>query len=159
MTLTICSYSLSVIIVKDQRIFMKNFCLLQCYFPSSLKENEYNLKLHYVLTQTFSISIVRQGQGGTYNHANMSKDLVFQLFFYKGGGHLDMYRPKHIMFNGWGQWELEYALTQTFSFSIVRQGRGNLAIRGYIETFGGVGTAICMDPNIQFFNCVGAWDC
>ena len=61
------------------------------------------------------------------------------------------------------EWELRYVWTQLFSFSIVRQsGNPNFAMHGpnhlVFQLFGRVGTSLCMDPAIQFFNCLGEWE-
>jgi hypothetical protein len=125
--------------------------LLQCNFPSSFKEKEYNLKLEYVLTQTFSISIVRQGEGELELREYVEKRFSFSVgfFFVNGGENLDMHRPKHIFFSMVG------GVGTFFHCSV---GDENLSIRGYIETFGGVGTSLYMDRTIYFFNCSVEWE-
>ena len=91
-------------------------------------------ELGYVLTQTVSFSTVRQGRG-TYLFADISKHL--------------------------GEWELRSVWTQPSTFSIVRQS-GNFVMYGpnhlLFQLCGRVGTSLCMDPTIQFFNCLVEWE-
>jgi hypothetical protein len=60
-----------------------------------------------------------------------------------------------------GEWELRYVWTQPFTFSIVRYS-GNFAVYGTnrlaFQLFGRVGTSLCMDPTIYFFNCLVKWE-
>ena len=83
--------------------------------------------------------------------------LVFQLFG-RVGTSLCM-DPTIQLFNCLVEWELPYVWTQPFSFSIVWQS-GNFAMYGpnhlVFQLFGRVGirTSLCMDPSIQFFNCL-----
>ena len=95
--------------------------MLQCNYPSSFKENEYNLKLEYALTQTFSISIVRQGEGSLELREYVERFSFSVVFFLlRGVGTWICVDTSIFCFNGWGEWEHGYVLTQTFSFSIVR---------------------------------------
>ena len=91
-------------------------------------------------------------------------------------GNFAMYGPNHLLFQLCGrvgtslcmdptiqffnclvEWVLGYVWTETFSLSIIMQGRGKFDIRGYIQTFSfsmvsGVAIGICMVLNIQLFN-------
>ena len=132
------------------------FVLQQCNFPSSSNENEYNLKIEYVLTQAFSFSIVRQGEGELrYSRIYRNIQLFNCLegtwicmdtnlnFFFRcsvvGEGLIFMWiYPNIQFFSWWGEreWELGYVWTQTYFFlQMFGRGSGDLDIRRYIQTF------------------------
>ena len=72
-----------------------------------------------------------------------------------------MYGPSHLVFQLFGRVGIRYVLTQPFSFSIVWQSE-NFAMHGpyhlVFQLFSRVRTQLCMDPVIQFFNCLGEWE-
>ena len=113
-------------------------------------------QLRYAWTQPFSFSIVWQsGNFAMYGPSH----LVFQLF-----GRVETslcMNPTIQFFNCLVEWEPRYVCTLPFSFSIVCQS-GNFAIyeRNHLvfQLFGRVGTSLCMDPAILFFNCLGEWE-
>ena len=82
--------------------------MLQCNFPSSFKEKEYNLKLEYVLTQTFSISIVRQGEG-ELELREYVEIFSFSIvcFLLMGLGTWICIDTSILFFNGWGSGNLD----------------------------------------------------
>ena len=108
-------------------------------------------KLRYVWTQPFTFSIVWQSGNFAMHGPN---HLVFQLFGRVGtslcmqSGNFAMYGPNHLLFQLCGrvgtslcmdptiqffnclvEWVLGYVWTETFSLSIIMQGRGKFDIR------------------------------
>ena len=115
---------------------------------------EWESELRYAWTQPFSFSIA-WGSGNLDMYG--PKHLVYQLFD-NGRGEIGYKRiyPNIQLFNCFGEWELRYVWTQPFSFSTVWQS-GNFAMYRpshlVFQLLGGVGTWICMDRSIQFINC------
>ena len=87
-------------------------------------------ELCYVWTQPFSFAIVWQNE----NFAMYGPNYLIVQLFGRVGTWICM-DPAIQLFNCLGEWELGYVWTETFSLSIVRQGRGKLDIREYTQKF------------------------